>query len=116
MIKPAKSQSLSLRKGKVDEKRVFQISGQPIPTVSEVPVKSLGSWYNSSLKDTEQSKQVRQMVEESLEAINKTKLQGKFKLWIVQFMLIPKLMWPLQIYEIGITFVEAIEKRLNNYT
>ena len=56
------------------------------------------------------------MVEESLKAINKTKLQGIFKLWIVQFMLIPKLMWPLQIYEIGIASVEAIEKRLNNCT
>ena len=56
------------------------------------------------------------MVEESLEAINKTKLQGKFKLWIVQFMLIPMLMWPLKIYEIGITSVKAIEQRFNNYT
>ena len=31
-------------------------------------------------------------------------------------MLIIKLMWPLQIYEIGIASVKAIEKRLKNYT
>ena len=61
MVKPSKSRSLSLRKGKLDNNAMFQIGGQTIPTLSEVPVKSLGRWYNSSLKDTEQSKQVRQM-------------------------------------------------------
>ena len=31
-------------------------------------------------------------------------------------MLIPKLLWPLQIYEIGLSTVEAIERMINRYT
>jgi hypothetical protein len=115
-FKPSKSRSLSLRKGKVNEKAIFTISGQKILTVAEEPVKSLGRWYNSSLKDTDQGKQVKRMAEEGLETIHQTKLQGRFKVWILQFMLIPKLMWPLQIYEIGLTTVEAIERKINKYT
>jgi len=84
--------------------------------VSEEPVKILGRWYNSSLKDTEQGKLVKQMAEEGLATINQTKLQGKFKVWIMQFMLIPKLLWPLQIYEIGLNAVEGIEKKINKFT
>lgn len=115
-FKPAKSRSLSIKEGKVDDQVVFRISGQAIPTVSQVPVKSLGRWYSSSLRDSEQSKLTKSMAEEGLEAINKTLLQGKHKLWIVQFMLIPKLLWPLQVYEIGLSAVEAIEKKIGKYT
>ena len=56
------------------------------------------------------------MAEEGLEAINRTQLQGAHKVWIVQFMLIPKLLWPLQVYEIGISAVEAIERKISKYT
>src|SRR5215470_9593881 len=115
-FKPAKSRSLSIKEGKVDDQVVFRISGQAISTVSQVPVKSLGRWYSSSLLDSEQSKLTKSMAEEGLEAINKTLLQGKHKLWIVQFMLIPKLLWPLQVYEIGLSAVEAIEKKIGRYT
>src|SRR5215467_4204632 len=31
-------------------------------------------------------------------------------------MLIPKLLWPLQIYEVGLAYVEAIEKKISCYT
>ena len=43
-------------------------------------------------------------------------MQGKFKVWILQFMLIPKLLWPLQIYEIGLSMVETIERKINSST
>ena len=115
-FKPAKSRSLSLRKGKIDEKVKFQIGGQDIPTVSEEPVKSLGRWYDCSLKDTKQNGYIKETAKEGLVTINNTKLQGKFKVWILQFMLIPKLLWPLLIYEIGLSTVESIERMINRYT
>src|SRR4029079_17766207 len=115
-FKPEKSRSLSLNKGKISEKVKFEVGGQTIPTVSEAPVKSLGRWYNCSLKDTEQGKIVKEQAENGLTIINKTKLQGKFKVWILQFMLIRKLFWPLQIYEIGLSTVEVIERKINRYT
>ena len=45
-FKPQKSRSLSLRKGKLNQNINFKISGQRIPTVSDLPVKSLGRWYD----------------------------------------------------------------------
>ena len=115
-FKPSKSRSLSLRKGKVDESVRFQIGGQDIPKVSEEPVKSLGRWYDCSLKDTKQNGYIKETAKEGLVTINKTQVQGKFKVWILQFMLIPKLLWPLLVYEIGLSTVESIERMINRYT
>ncbi|GFO23892.1 reverse transcriptase [Plakobranchus ocellatus] len=54
-FKPNKSRSLSIRKGKVEEATTFTVAEQQIPTVSQESVKSLGRWYNSSMKDTARS-------------------------------------------------------------
>ncbi|GFR84509.1 reverse transcriptase [Elysia marginata] len=51
-FKPKKSRSLSIRKGKIEEAVAFTVAEQQIPTVSPEPVKSLGRWYDSSMKDT----------------------------------------------------------------
>lgn len=61
------------------------IDDNPITTVSEQLVKSLGRWYNSSLKDKEQVQQLRQEIVSGLENTNKALLPGKLKLWCLQF-------------------------------
>ena len=115
-FKPKKSRSLSLRKGKVDESVTFSVADQVMPTVSEEPVKSLGRWYDDSLKDTNRGKETKRMTEEGLETIEKCGLHGKYKVWCLQFMLIPKLLWPLLIYDICSSTVETIEAKINKYT
>ena len=115
-FKPKKSRSLSLRKGKVAEDIRFSIAGQPIPTVSQEPVKSLGRWYDASLKDTKRGKETLEQTAEGLQAIEKSGLQGKHKLWCLQHMLIPKLLWPLLVYEITSSTVERIEAKINKFT
>ena len=37
-------------------------------------------------------------------------------MWCLQFMLVPKLLWPLLIYEICSRTVEAIEAKINKFT
>ena len=49
-IKPSKSRSISIVKGKLKNVKIC-IGDNPIPTVSEQPVKSLGRWYDASLRD-----------------------------------------------------------------
>lgn len=44
----AKSRSMVLRKGKLEDKFRFYI----IPTITEKPVESLGKVFDSSLRDT----------------------------------------------------------------
>ena len=50
-FKPSKSHSISIIKGRVTNQR-FSMSGVPIPTVLEKPIKSLGCWYTAGLKDS----------------------------------------------------------------
>ncbi|KAJ8016900.1 hypothetical protein DPEC_G00012150 [Dallia pectoralis] len=113
-IKPSKSRSISFVKGKLSEQR-FYVGKEPIPTVAEKPVKSLGRWYYDTLKDTEQVDQLKKDTICGLESINKTKLPGTLKLWSLQFGLIPRLMWPLTIYEVPISKVEKLERVVSSF-
>ena len=36
-------------------------------------------------------------------------------MWLFQFVLLPMLLWPLTIYEIGLSTVEGLEKKVNRY-
>ena len=115
-FKPKKSRSLSVRKGKIDATTIFTVASQQIPTVSQEPVKSLGRWYDSSMKDTKRGLETVELATEGLLAINRCGLQGKLKVWCLQFMLIPKLLCPLLVYEICSTTVETIEAKINKFT
>ena len=115
-FKPEKSRSLSVRKGKIDAAATFTEANKQITTVSEEPFKSLGRWYYSSMKDTKRGQKTAELASEGLLAINRCGLQGKFKVWCLQFMLIPQLLWPLLIYEICSTTVEALEAKINKFT
>ena len=69
----------------------FMVVGQRIPTVSEELVKSLGCWFNESLKDINQAKE--RTLQEGLHKIDGCLLQGKFKVWCLQYIFIPMLLW-----------------------
>ncbi|XP_053391239.1 uncharacterized protein LOC128554051 [Mercenaria mercenaria] len=63
-FKPAKSRSLVLKKGKVQDRFRFRVNGELIPTVTEQPVKSLGKWFRRSLSDKESVREMRQQCED----------------------------------------------------
>ena len=113
LFKPKKSRSLSLGEGKVDESMTFSVADQVIPTFSEEPVKSLGRWYDASLKDTYRGKETIIMTKESLDIIDSCVLPGKYNIRCLQFMFIPKLLWPLLICDICSSTVETIEAKIN---
>lgn len=75
-VKPSKSRSISVVKGKLAEHH-FYISGEPIPTVAEKPIKSLGRWYDASLRDTTQVDQIREDTISSLKTIDNSLLPGR---------------------------------------
>ncbi|KAK3698838.1 hypothetical protein RRG08_028693 [Elysia crispata] len=115
-FKPKKSRSLSVRKDKMDATMIFTVASQQIPTVSQEPVKSPGRWYDSSMKDTKRGLETVELATEGVLAINRCGLQGKLKVWCLQFILISKLLWPLLVYEICSTTVEAIAAKINKPT
>ncbi|GFR84957.1 reverse transcriptase [Elysia marginata] len=115
-FKLKKSRSLARKKGKIEEAVTFTVAEQQIPTASQEPVKSLGSWYDSSMKDTRRGVETVKFATEGLLAINKCRLQSKFKVWCLQFILIPKLLWPLLVYNICCATVKSDEAQINKYT
>lgn len=81
--------------------------------VLEKPIKSLGRWYSAELKDSEQVEQLRQDTISGLKQINNTALPGKLKLWCFKFGLLPRLMWPISIYEVTLSHVNRLERLVN---
>ncbi len=111
-LKPSKCRSISIVKGQVTDQR-FHVGVTPVPTVSEMPVKSLGRWYDAKLKDTEQFEHLKNYTSMYMERIKKTLLPGKLKLWCFQFGILPRLLWPLTVYEIPVTKVEKLERLIS---
>ena len=108
-FKAKKSRSLTFVKGRQRQVK-FWIAGERMPTVKEKPVKSLGRWYAGSLTDRGRGMEVTREAEEGLKKIDESKLPGKYKIWCLHFGLYPRLSWPLLIYEVALTRVEAIER------
>ncbi|KAK0153233.1 hypothetical protein N1851_005106 [Merluccius polli] len=97
----------------VDKK--FAINEEVMPTVLEKPVKSLGRWYDASLSDKAQVEGLRQETRPGIAKIDKSGLPGKLKLWCLQFGLLPRLMWPLTVYDVPLSKVERMEKMINSF-
>ncbi|GFR96240.1 reverse transcriptase [Elysia marginata] len=68
------------------------------------------------MKDTRRGVETVQFASEGRLAINKCGLHGKFKVWCLRFMLIPKLLWPLLLYDICCSTVESIEAKIKKNT
>ncbi|CAC5355486.1 unnamed protein product [Mytilus coruscus] len=114
-FKPRKSRSMILRKGQITTKFQLKIQGDEIPTIVDNPIKCLGKWFDDTLKDNTSVKTVQTQVVEWLKKVDKSGLPGKFKAWIYQHRLLPRLTWLLMIYEMTATTVEAIGRKINSH-
>ena len=54
-------------------------------------------------------------VSEGMRNINKTGLPGKFNAWINQHGWLPRIAWPLLLYEITLTTVEKLERTIKKH-
>ena len=108
-----KSCSQVLKKGKLIEKR-FKLSGEFIPTIKQNPVKSQGKCLDDSLKDTVAIQETNENLDRWLNKIERSGLPGRFKAWIYQNAVLPKVLWQLTIYEFTSSSVEQLEKRINS--
>lgn len=65
-LKPKKSRSIVLRPKKIDYKARLNVQEEFIPTVSKQPIKYLGKWYDSTIKDTKNTKKTKKKAEDWL--------------------------------------------------
>lgn len=114
-FKPAKSRSLVIKKGKVADNFRFSISGTTIPTLTDRPVKSLGKTFYSTSTDTLSIRMTISELEVWLAKVDKSGLPGCFKAWIYQHAVLPRILWPLFIYDFPMTSVETMERSINGY-
>jgi hypothetical protein len=114
-FKPTKSRSLVVKNGKVTNKYRFRVADIEIPTITEKPVKSLGKVFDSSLSDKDSIKQTTQQLTDWLSTIDRSGLPGKFKAWIYQHGLLPRILWPLLVYEFTMTTIDEYERKISGY-
>ncbi|XP_035990671.1 uncharacterized protein LOC118562404 [Fundulus heteroclitus] len=112
---PSKSRSMVLKKGKVMDKFRFSISGTVIPTITEQPVKSLGKLFDSTLKDSVAIQKASLELGAWLTKVDKSGLPGRFKAWIYQHSILPRILWPLLIYAVPMTAVESLERKISSF-
>ena len=110
-VKASKSRVLIIRKGKV-ERQPVEIQGEAITSILDKPIKYLGKWFNHKLTDRDQVEEARGLVEKYLQRIETSHLPGKFKVWIMQNVMMPRIMWPLSIYDYTVTTVEKIQRMI----
>ena len=91
------------------------VAGRQIPTIAEKPIKYLGKWFRCDLQDRESIDKVILQVNEWMTSIDRTGLPGKFKTWCYQFGILPRLAWPILMYDIPLTRMEQLERLLNRY-
>lgn len=108
-FKPAKSRPLVLKKGKVTDRFPFRQGEHQILSVAEEPVKSLGKCFNCSLNDKGFIKVNSADPEGWLRTVDKSGLPGRFKVWVYQHGILPRILWPLLNYEVPMTLVKGFE-------
>ncbi|XP_050960924.1 uncharacterized protein LOC127162191, partial [Labeo rohita] len=114
-FKPGKSRSLVRKKGKVTDEFRFRLGQHQIPSVTEKPVKSLGKAFSCSLNDRDSIRESSTDMEGWLRAVDRSGLPGRFKAWVYQHGILPRLLWPLLIYEVPMTVVEGFEQKVSSY-
>ena len=85
------------------------------PTIRDSAMKCHGKWYDEILKDSESVMRFRQQVKNGLTKIDKSLLLGKYKSCCYQHGLLPRLSWPMLMYEIRVTTVKCIQKTINRW-
>ena len=90
-FKAVKSRSLIIKKGKTTDRFVLRVQNEDIPSITKSPIKCLGKWFDASLQDKDNVKRIETQVKEGLQKIDRSNLPGKFKAWLYQHALLPRL-------------------------
>ncbi len=112
-VRAEKCRSLVIVKGKV-QRRELKINGKAITQLQDKYIKYLGKEYRADLSEQEQISVVGSNLKQDLTKIDRCKLPGKYKSWILQYMLLPRLMWPLTVYNVPMTKIEDFQRQITN--
>ncbi|CAC5424243.1 unnamed protein product [Mytilus coruscus] len=93
-FKPNTSRSFVVRKGKVRD-NTLELAREKIPTVRDEPVKSFGKKFDTTLTDSENTKEIQKQLVDWLSKKDKSGLPGRYKTWMYQHGVLPRILWPV---------------------
>ena len=114
-FRDSKSRSMMIDKGKVIDISPFSFKGEIIPSIHANPVRFFGRTIDFTVSDKHSVAKFVTEVLSCLKLVDKSSHKGIHKVWILQNMLIPRLRWPLLIYEISISVVNCIEHKISSF-
>ncbi|KAI8517813.1 hypothetical protein Bbelb_038300 [Branchiostoma belcheri] len=114
-FKAKKCRKLVMRRGKICDKLQLEVQGERIPAIAEQPIKSLGKKFDVKLSDKKNIEEFKQQMRDGLEAIENSELPGRYKVWCYQYGLLPRAVWPMTMYDIPLTVVEEVERRVSRH-
>ena len=85
----------------------------PIPSIHCRPIKFLGRIIDGSISDRNSSEELKDKLLAGLTVIDRSHFTGTQRLWILQHLLIPRIQWPLLIYEIPISLAFKSEQKVS---
>ena len=80
--------------------------------MQDIPVKYLGKEYKANIVEKEQIQFVTKQLAAQLKKIDRCKLPERYKGWIVQHIMMPRLLWPHSIYNIWLTTKEGLQRKI----
>lgn len=87
------------------------VQGEVSPNIHGNPIRCLGKCYDDSLSDKKNVFNFGKQVEDWWKKLDKSSLPGKYKCWICQHGLLPRLLW----LEVPLTGVKEVEKKSNKH-
>ena len=114
-FKITKSRSFVMNKGRAAEIFYFSLSGTIKSTLSECPQKSLGKISNVTLRNTNDVRAALGDLELWQARLDGSGLLGRFKALVYQHSVVPRILWPLFVYDFPMIIAEAMERKINRY-
>ena len=118
----SKSRSIVVKRGRSLNTTPFTINSQSngiieenntIPSIHTNPIKFLGRVIDGFISDRRAIDELHFKVEKGLSQIDKSYHKGSQKVWILQYLFIPRIRWPLMIYEVSMSVAQKLESSIS---
>ena len=114
-----KSRSIVIIKGRSMNTTPFSVSSPRelsdvtsfIPSIHSRPVKFLGRIIDGSISDRKSLDELEKKLLDGLNIIDTSHFTGSQKLWFLQHLLIPRIQWPILIYEVPMSLAFKLEQK-----
>ena len=90
-FKAVKYRSLVIKEGQTTERFKLYVQNEKMPSIVANPIKCLGKLLDASLHDRDKVRKLERQVEDGPKKIDCCGLPGKFKAWLYQHALLPRL-------------------------